>query len=548
MSAKLRICSAIVCLVVAFSAALICGCKPPDDGDGQLNGSEILNINKSEYLSGEEIYFSAKGEHDAWLGLYREIDDIEQVEAIRHLDVSKNGFISGGVYAFKRCSTYNESRQAFRNIPRGSYKLILFNNRTDNNVSETVKFKVLKEELSLPTAPLSIEYQLENAADGLADGTVTVTFDDNYSAEEVVLYWANDKGVLPEYTSLPPFTVTKRKSVFKMYSNTLIPAAATKLIAYGKNSVGLSESYSETNLPQNCQYNFNGKINAEFQVVSDIHIAVADTHLASADAKELHDAHFLAMCGDIVANSPDSCGLFVAGDIANSGRDYEWKHAAELIASVANLPDVYFSIGNHDLYGAESYSVLLQNFLKYASADSVYYEREIGGYHHLFLGGESKFNGLDADLSDKQLKWFDDRLKAITTEQPDKPVFVYLHQSLYDTIAGSFEGQGWDGIVQNDQFRAIVAKYPQIYMFNGHSHWDMNTRGSMHDKADGLPNIFNTASVAYLWSSFYIPTGEYMRGSQGYYVKVYDNKVLVMGRDFENGKWIPGACFEAKIG
>ena len=75
-------------------------------------------------------------------------------------------------------------------------------------------------------------------------------------------------------------------------------------------------------------------------------------------------------------------------DIANSGRDYEWKHAAELIASVANLPDVYFSIGNHDLYGAESYSVLLQNFLKYASADSVYYEREIGGYHHLFLGGE----------------------------------------------------------------------------------------------------------------------------------------------------------------
>ena len=92
-----------------------------------------------------------------------------------------------------------------------------------------------------------------------------------------------------------------------------------------------------------------------------------------------------------------------------------------------------------------------------------------------------------------------------------------------------------------------MAKYPQIYMFNGHSHWDMNTRGSMHDKSDGLPNIFNTASVAYLWSSFYVPTGEYMRGSQGYYVKIYDGKVLVMGRDFENGKWIPSACFEAKI-
>ena len=126
-------------------------------------------------------------------------------------------------------------------------------------------------------------------------------------------------------------------------------------------------------------------------------------------------------------------------------------------------------------------------------------------------------------------------------------MFVYLHQSLYNTIAGSFEGQGWDGVVQNDQLKAIVAKYPQIYMFNGHSHWDLNTRGSMHDKSDGLPNIFNTSSVAYLWSSYYTPRGEYVEGSQGYYVKIYKNKVLVLGRDFVTNQWIPSACFQAKI-
>lgn len=540
---------ALVCLILTLYLPLLCGCFPPDNGNpyGKVNGDETLNTNKSEYLSGEEIYFSAKGEQNAWVGLFRETDDIRQVEAIRHLDVVKNGYVAGSVYAFRKCSAYNESRQAFREIPRGNYKLILFNDRTENRVVQTVKFTVLKEGITLPSAPIEIKYELTDATDGLADGTLDITFAEKSSAEEVVLFWANEGGVLPDYTNLAPFIAPQNRFTFRMYSNTVIPAEATKLIAYGKNSLGISASFCEVKLPANCQYNFGGNIVSEFQVVSDVHVTVADTHLASADAKQLHDAHFLSMCRDIVANSPTSSGVFVVGDVANSGREYEWRHTAELISSVANLPRFCFSLGNHDLYGSENYSTLVQNFLTYAQTDSVYYERVVDGYHHLFLGSESKSNGLDADLSAAQLEWFDGRLKEITLAQPDEPVFVYLHQSLYNTIAGSFEGQGWDGIVQNDRFRAIIAKYPQICMFNGHSHWDMNTRGSMHDKADGLPNIFNTASVAYLWSSFYIPTGEYMRGSQGYYVKVYDGKILVLGRDFENGKWIPSACFAAAI-
>lgn len=542
MLSKNRLCALIICIISVVSIALLFGCNPND-----LNGNEILSVNKKEYLGGEEIYFSAKGEQEAWIGLYREIDDVSKVEAIRHLDVCKNGFVSGETYAFRRCSAYNESRQAFRNIPRGRYKLILFNNRTDNKILQTVKFSVSKESLALPQAPQSVVYKLDNVNDGLADGVLDITFGENSCAEEVVLYWADENGALPDYTCLAPFFVTSRRFSFRMYANTVIPSDATRLLAYGKNSLGTSADYCEVVLPADCQYKFGGKLITEFQVVSDVHIAVADTHLASADAKQLHDAHFLAMCNDIVSNSPQSSGVFVVGDMANSGRDYEWKHANELIASVARLPKFYFSLGNHDLYGSESYFTLAQNFMTYAQTDSVYYERVIDGYYHLFLGSESKSNGLDADLSQNQLSWFDNRMQELTASRPNKPVFVYLHQSLYDTIAGSFEGQGWDGIIQNEQFRSIVAKYPQIYMFNGHSHWDMNTRGSMHDKSDGLPNIFNTASVAYLWSSYYIPTGEYLRGSQGYYVRVYENKVLVLGRDFENAKWIPSACFEAVV-
>lgn len=74
----------------------------------------------------------------------------------------------------------------------------------------------------------------------------------------------------------------------------------------------------------------------------------------------------------------------------------------------------------------------------------------------------------------------------------------------------------------------------------------MNSDGNMYARDDELPNIFNCGAVAYLWSSYDIPTGEYLQGSQGYYVRIYADKVLVLGRDFESGQWIPSACYLAK--
>lgn len=541
---KITLIAVAIC-IASTSAFVLCGCV--DDSQSVINGTAVLNTNKAEYFSGEEIYVSAQGDKDAWVGLYREKDNVKESESIRRYYVAKNGFVSGTTYAFKKSSTVNENRQAFKNIPRGKYKLVLFGDEENKKAKATVTFTVLKEEIQLPQAPLSMEYSLKNPTDGLADGTLKLKFPDNSFAEEVELYWADENGILNDYTKLAPFFITSNQATLEMYSSTIIPASATKLIAYSKNSLGVSEKYCEASLPKDCQFKLSDEVLCEFQVVSDVHIAIADTHLASPDAKTLHDAHFLSMCRDIVSVSPKSSGLFVVGDIANSGRESEWRHTKELLATVAGLPNVSFSLGNHDLYGGESYKTLAENFCRYAETDSVYYEKTVGGYHHLFLGSESKGDGLYADLSDAQLKWFDNRMSELTESEPNKPVFVYLHQSLYDTIAGSFPGQGWDGVVQDEAFRAIVAKYKQIYMFNGHSHWDMNTRGSMHNRTDGLPNVFNTASVAYLWSSLYVPTGEYLRGSQGYYVKVFADKVLVLGRDFENGKWIPSACFKAQI-
>jgi hypothetical protein len=60
------------------------------------------------------------------------------------------------------------------------------------------------------------------------------------------------------------------------------------------------------------------------------------------------------------------------------------------------------------------------------------------------------------------------------------------------------------------------------------------------------PTAFNTASVGYLWSSYNFTTGEYIPGTHGYYVRIYDDKVVFLGRDFEKNEFIPSAIFVAQ--
>lgn len=40
---------------------------------------------------------------------------------------------------------------------------------------------------------------------------------------------------------------------------------------------------------------------------------------------------------------------------------------------------------------------------------------------------------------------------------------------------------------------------------------------------------------------------EYMEGSQGYFVKLYRNKILILGHDFLNKTYIPSAMFAIDI-
>lgn len=523
-------------------------------GDYTYGGTQkSIRTDKQTYTCGENIVVTASGNENTWVGLYKEDDEYGSGKILSiywyYVNAPEEGYLSGKPTVLQN-TTHNASGSSndAKRIAAGEYILYLFDGSGGNDyqVVDSVRITVKPADLE----PLrSITYVLDDNTDGFANGVVTITkAATNDNATDCVMYWADAQGEpLEDYAALAQFRLDGAVTTHNMVDYTIIPEGAYKLIAYASDGSTLSATAVSVNLPDNCTYELGTPL-VEFQSISDIHVT---TDSGAKNEVELANVHFTQMLQDVKKNSPDSIGIFIGGDIANSGAEAEYNKVYNLYMQEANkgdgqLPYLHIGIGNHDWIQGNSGN-RFQRYAKVFNPDlteqpqTVYYDEVVAGYHFIYLGGESA--GLRANLSAEQIAWFDQRMEEITEEDPNKPVFVFLHQSFYNTVSGSLPGEGWDGVNNEDALKQVMKKYGQIILQNGHSHWTLDSESCMYPGDAELPVALNTASVGYLWSGYNYLTGEFAEGTQGYYVRVYEDKVVFMGRDFENGKWIPSAIF-----
>lgn len=506
-----------------------------------LSASEILKTDKTIYTEGEPILITAEGNGDDWVGIYRKGEAVDPssaggVTSIRWYYVAKEGNSSGSEKNIFDSEYIN--RQDLASIPAGEYTIFLLANGGYTVISKvdiTVEKKAGSDKL--PKAPSDVAYQRSVSSFGLADGKLIITADetaplpDGYRA-----YWGNENGPLADYTAFAPIKCTGKVTEYEMVSSTLIPKDADRIVVYALKNNVLSKESAFVTLPEGCcDYDF-GSLLYEMQVLSDIHLNSSQNHL--------HNRHFAMALEDIKNLSPNSIGIFINGDIADHGEESEYRSFRELIANAGpGIPNVYCAIGNHDLADGP-YQKRLRTFLKYTEpgVDSVYYDMWINDLHFIFLGSEEY--GLNAELSDSQLTWFEEKLDENRDE--NRPTYVFLHQGLIDTVAGTFAYQKWHGINQSKKFANILKKHPEVVLFSGHSHWEMDSPHSMKERDDRLPTIFNTAAGAYLWNDAAMATNVGIEGSQGYYIYAYEDMILVRGRDFVTNQWIASAQFAVR--
>ena len=489
-----------------------------------------VETNKQEYFQNEEIVVMPFGPLDSWVGMFPAEAELTKENCLGSFVINEK-FGSGLGYILQQSAGVSAM------LAKGDYKIVVFSEREnyESDMAQTT-ITVVGGEVEEAAPPTAAMFNLDILDRGRASGTVTLAFNQNrFNASEVIAYWADDNGILEEFTSFGAQRVTGLSMRYYALENVLIPAGATNIRFYGKNVNGQGNAYYRLNLPQGCNYQ-EGEVLSEFALLSDIHINAEQQEKGNTANQD----NFRKALEDIVTVSPDSDGVFIVGDVADDGREASWNLTEEIAESVEGLPKVYYMLGNHDLYNA-GYEEVIKPYQKLMGlTDKVYYEAETSGYHHFILGSQqADGDAVSAYLFDDQLDWLEERLDAVTKEDPNKPVFVYLHQPMTDTTKGTLPGQGWAHIkVGEPRLKQILADHPQAFFINGHNHSDLNSYRVTYFASSEQPNnIVQTGGTAYLSDTF----GSSL-GHQGWYVRVYENEVVFLGREFSDGKWMPAAC------
>lgn len=274
-------------------------------------------------------------------------------------------------------------------------------------------------------------------------------------------------------------------------------------------------------------------------------VVVSDIHIGRRNARR----NFSALLMDNYYSKPDA--MVVVGDLGDGlSRDYRLlnKELAEHKIMI-NYP-IHWTIGNHEFYRAfykngvwsprtfpnkETDAIAIDRFLTLANRNMVYGDTWLNDYHFIFLGSEkfriSDMNYTDkANLSDAQLDWLQALLNR--DKQLHKPIFVFLHQPIPYTTLEEFQ-RGY--VIQWQKLNDILSQYPGVILFNGHTHRAIDYKNMV---SEANYTIVNSSSLA-------CPIDRNRKVildfAPGFVVNVYEDRVVIKGRDFLKQDWISAA-------
>ncbi|MDD7795269.1 metallophosphoesterase family protein [Clostridium sp. 'White wine YQ'] len=262
-----------------------------------------------------------------------------------------------------------------------------------------------------------------------------------------------------------------------------------------------------------------------FGVIGDLHENIDSFNKLAEDFHEIN---------------PKMDALIMNGDMVGQGIPSQYESVKKALDKKSSiLPKIIISnIGNHEFFdynieqnSPEQVEVFKKRYLDFSGEEFVYHDKWIKDYHFISLGSESgntkELGSMKAFLSDKQLKWLEEKLSEKYVK--GKPIFVFLHQPLNNN------GKGFTGVEQGQQVKDILSKYPEVILFTSHTHAPLDEKGIKTD----LPfTTVHTGAVAYTIVMDSSGNRQNVNYNQGLYVEVNNGKVTIKGRSFNDKKWL----------
>ncbi len=475
----------------------------------------VISVEKTEFSVGETISINYENTDEKdWIGFYPEGADPGTVNSI----IWKYS-VGSGVASFNS-SALGEA---------GVYWAFLCDN-DGYQVLDMLEITLLdndKTDYGAKSATVNARTE-----DGFSRIEVTVT---PGTEKEITyrLYWSAENKRLDGYE--PLYTVTHSGTdsfEIRLNDGLFMPEEADGIeVAVAKgasNSVFVPVSES-LKVPES-------KLLYKFNVLTDLHIT---------PSRPQHTSHLSLAFADIISFG-DSVAIFTCGDNTDRGTREEYALLLETVNKAGSkLPDIYYALGNHDIVynNNAGYSAQINLFKNNFDLNAPYYSVELMGNRFIVLGSDTL--SATGTVGKEQLEW----LKSELMKTNGAPVFIFLHQPLIETVSGSLysldnEIQDWYGIYDSaEEIREILKNYPNAFLFTGHTHWSLESYQPVLLGRGEDANFVNCASVGYLWNDLDTATG----GSEGFYVEVYEDYILLRGREFIKGNWCAAAQFKIPV-
>ena len=265
-----------------------------------------------------------------------------------------------------------------------------------------------------------------------------------------------------------------------------------------------------------------------FVATSDLHINTLGDTGCERLSKLLKTAYAIS---DADADYTNLDAAVFSGDITDNGyldsfaaftaiTDSELRENTERLAVVSK---------SHDSY---TFGHIALNVFSSMTNQETDFHKVINGFHFI---GISRAYGLK-QYTQKQIEWLDAELAKAVAEDPDKPVFVFQHEHVRDTVYGSSKSDGW-GL---DVFTDVLNKYPQVIHISGHSHFPANDPRAIWQ---GNFTAVNDGGLGYFELAVDGKNGQFPNGNdtmtQALIVEVdANNNVLIKVLDVDAGKII----------
>lgn len=261
---------------------------------------------------------------------------------------------------------------------------------------------------------------------------------------------------------------------------------------------------------------------------------ISDTHIGRTNSEE----KLTKLLQIIVKQTPKLDALFIVGDIVDSGTETQFKTLKTILDRELKDSGIrpVVMLGNHEYL--TSGAVMRANYE--ASFPGQYHQYiKIKDYPFITISQENYYGyGTETVTAEDPKLFLKEKLAEASSEYPGKPIFVFFHIPVSNTVYGSYPTFSGDASWGVNHLYEILKPYKQSITFSGHSHYAVADERSIYQQ--DFTSI-NDGGAAYGETEKGFQQGIHPGNSeavvQGVFVEVKENDdVLVERYDFFNDR------------